>query len=460
MIRPQNTSALLLALLLSVPCLASPDAGGPASPQSQHASRMSRHFALLQASRLPQEVADKLLQQAIYDQIPTLAHAAIVRGANIAILHSNPIRLTNWDFLVLDEHFRTLEDKDCTYTAEDWATVFNQRAERYLATKSTLRIIDHLMAKGVNINASSSAGSPLQLSIKTHQAPIIAELLQRGADIKQLGDREEGQLQQILAKQNERKEAVKAKIATIETLAPEQLAEAMGRSALFGGKNATEALSKLLAQGGDINAQWHFNDDPMRNIVFLAATGIGPDVECVKMLMEQGAQFLPKDADGKGVNAQDELGRTPLLIHLSGFNYSGTHHLANPAGVECLLAVGADPNIADKEGRSAIFYAASERRIKELAALIKNNAHVNHRDHSGRTALFSAVEQGNILGTMMLLESLANPFVVDHSGMDILNCQPDMEHKSDFDDDKHKQNVQTCIELVKAYQQNLAPLNQ
>lgn len=56
-----------------------------------------------------------------------------------------------------------------------------------------------------------------------------------------------------------------------------------------------------------------------------------------------------------------------------------------------LLASGADPNVADTAGWTALHFAAQRQDVEQIQMLLQAGAHVDPADDNGNTPLFRAV---------------------------------------------------------------------
>ena len=107
----------------------------------------------------------------------------------------------------------------------------------------------------------------------------------------------------------------------------------------------------------------------------------GGDVPALKQLLE----------DGVDPNAQTR-GVTPLSWTIVGSETTSTVH----GQVQALLAAGADPNIADAGGRTALHYAAQYGGSDAVTqALIDGGVGVDIKDQQGVSALQLAAMFGN-----------------------------------------------------------------
>lgn len=97
---------------------------------------------------------------------------------------------------------------------------------------------------------------------------------------------------------------------------------------------------------------------------------------------------------GANPNLTDREGKTALMYACNG--WSGDIVKIMPVErVRLLLQSGADPNIIDKKGKTALFYAADSYQTEIVPLLLKGGANVNVKDKQGNTALKLAQETGN-----------------------------------------------------------------
>lgn len=163
----------------------------------------------------------------------------------------------------------------------------------------------------------------------------------------------------------------------------------------------------LIDQGADVNVK---SAEGMTALI--AAVAFSQSVETVSMLIKAGAD----------INAQDDIGRSALIeaVHVDG----------RPEIIELLIRAGADVNLQDKYGETALMWSASmpnypnkdnednkdSHRLTEykneiVRFLIKSGADVNIHDNNGKTALMYASE--NVINNSddtvrILLEAGAN----------------------------------------------------
>ena len=154
-----------------------------------------------------------------------------------------------------------------------------------------------------------------------------------------------------------------------------------------------EAARALLVRGANVNAAERFMGETA--LMWAAAEG---HAAMVKLLAEAGATL----------NAHS----TPLEFAKITFN--GSTMVSTPlprggmtalllaaregalAGVQALVEVGADLNVADRDGTTPLVMAIINRHNDVAALLAEKGADVNAADSSGMTALYAAVDMRQV----------------------------------------------------------------
>ena len=181
-------------------------------------------------------------------------------------------------------------------------------------------------------------------------------------------------------------------------------------------------------------------------------------VEITKLLLENGAdlgkapRILDDDSEmravlrgygvpPKDINAQSDMGWSPLVYACRGDN--GEH----PDAVQRLLELGADIDVRNYKGKTALHCAAKAGFLKVIHLLIEKGATVDAIDDSGETPLFEAIRSTIKSGEKqqaaleVLLVKGANPNVKNGKGLTPLQVAQRMRRV-----DKEK-----IVELLRKY---------
>jgi uncharacterized protein len=163
-------------------------------------------------------------------------------------------------------------------------------------------------------------------------------------------------------------------------------------------ENQDEKAMNLLRHGANPNAR----DAHGWTSLMLARTSTP---ELLEELVRHGAFLTPKLPDGDSIlyhvrapvavrilcargadpnlrTSQDKYGEPPLLNVLQDSSEEFEH-----AAVPILLEFGANPNVADRSGTTALMYACAWTYPKVVGALLKHGAKVNVRNKAGKTAI-------------------------------------------------------------------------
>jgi hypothetical protein len=156
-------------------------------------------------------------------------------------------------------------------------------------------------------------------------------------------------------------------------------------------------------------------------IAFLAAVAILPGAARAQMFSE-GYQFLEAVKERDGDTATEMLNKPGTQVVNTRDITSGDTglHIAaqrrDTLWIRFLLQRGADPNIRNKAGATALQIATTLGHLEGVEELITRGADVNVTDRQGETPLISAVHQRNKDLIARLLKQGADPDRTDNSG--------------------------------------------
>jgi ankyrin repeat protein len=311
------------------------------------------------------------------------------------------------------------------------------------AQRSDQTLAEFLLSKGAAVNTVNDDGrTPLSYAVENRQEPFVKLLLDAHADPNAgsadfpiaraawLGDLDT--LKLLLAKGADPNTNGKVSwdLRYDRGTPPPIMRGATTATPLYLAvhQHHPEAVKELIAAKADPNGL-----GPERNPVIFDALY---DAPTLKALLEGGADPNRRDASGE---------TTPLQATLS----LGERQSRTTAG-ELLLAHGADPNVAAKNGwtplhqatwngdeglvglllkkgaqvnpkttdsvRTPLQNAAASRHTDVARLLLENKADPNARDFSGETALGIAVECDEPDMVKLLLENKADPNARDNAG--------------------------------------------
>lgn len=145
----------------------------------------------------------------------------------------------------------------------------------------------------------------------------------------------------------------------------------------------------------NINAADADGTTPLMHAVVNAST------DCVRFLLDQGAD----------PNISNKAGATALMWAVP-----------DPRKVDLLIARGAKVNVVSSDGRSPVRIAISlPNSLPVVKKLIANGADVNMADKSGTTPLMAAGSSGNLALVQLLLANGADPKVKTKEGATYLS---------------------------------------
>jgi|GEM_PF-6743213 len=158
-------------------------------------------------------------------------------------------------------------------------------------------------------------------------------------------------------------------------------------------KGHRQAIKTLIEAGADLNNQ----NNTCRSTPLILASSFENRKEIAYDLIQSGAD----------VNLQDVNGFTALMHAVS---------LENIQSVRQLLQAGANPNIQDNQGHTVLMKSAFLRNRPITLLLIEAKAHLNIQDAEGDTALMCAILSKNKQIASDLIDAGADVNIQDIKG--------------------------------------------
>jgi ankyrin repeat protein len=176
------------------------------------------------------------------------------------------------------------------------------------------------------------------------------------------------------------------------------------------------------------------NNDAMKLLLTSGKTGDLGDGRGQTMLMLASTSGVPKVVeevlkDDHNVNAQDKNGRTALIEAVDHYeNEAETPEIDRASVVRMLLGAGADANLRDEDGNTALIDACWNANI--VLALIQRGANINAQNKQGETALINCATAEV---AWLLLANHADPSIRNAEGKTALDVakQDNMKEKED-----------------------------
>jgi ankyrin repeat protein len=225
--------------------------------------------------------------------------------------------------------------------------------------------VDAALSAGANTNVKRRDGrTPLMLAAESGDVATVAALLTYGADPNVRAVYGETAL--MLATPN-------VVQLLVESGAEVNARFGSGKTILMSTTDAEKARA-LLAAGAEVDARLDGEGDSGPTALIHATSNRFPSIELVRVLLEGGAD----------VNVADSNGQTALI--------RASEVAADEEVMVLLLEAGADVNVADREGWTPLHFAAADRRAGKVSTLLAADADVNARAENGATPLLVARE--------------------------------------------------------------------
>ncbi len=330
-----------------------------------------------------------------------------------------------------------------------------------------------LVAEGINLRGSETAATRLLIGAVSYgNNDVVRDLIRAGVNLRAKEYRARTPL--MIAASRGLPDIVKT---LLKAGADPNAANEGGRTVLMYGASSgnTDVLQKLLMAAADVNA-----GSKEGNTALMAAAAAG-NPELILMLLHAGARVnavgwkkttallagsmgelefgdiimgephadIPDESvdrarvvrllldAGSDVNAKNEDGENALFtiydeavrelaktkININSRNNAGETPLFATVSADVaksLILAGADPNLTDPEGRTALMHSAKYNYVENLRVLVQAGAKLDVRDKDGSTALMLCAEKGLENSVEVLVNAHANVNLRDHQGLTAL----------------------------------------
>lgn len=352
---------------------------------------------------------------------------------------------------------------------------FAQRTAMHLAAeKNRPDLIGYLAETGLSVNQQDGQGAtPLHVAVSSKSMEALQKLIALRADATLRNNQIETPLHLACAEGN--LAAVDALLALPEVRqgVNDHRTYSQGFTPLMAAANANHPaiIEKLAAAGADVNQ----TDNRSRASLFIAAEQ--GNIESARLLLRLGADARPGEGGKSPVHSIGDKNYAGmlLLLYSAGFDINAKDSSGDTAlskacqeqsrdKVKALLALGADPNIANNMGQRPLdsimghysysysghgeiigmllskgaeadlppdatqhegpaHIAARNGKIETLKMLIARNAQINQPDRSaaGITPLMAACEGGHAETALFLKDNGADILKADNFGRGALH---------------------------------------
>ena len=167
-----------------------------------------------------------------------------------------------------------------------------------------------------------------------------------------------------------------------------------------------EKISLLISAGAEVDKRNLHGFTPMR-------------LACMNFLNLKASSVLHLVRCGASPHVLDEYGNTCLHVIFKGnpyFSYYGKDSLEVTTILEELVKLGCNVNLKNRNGQTAVHYAAYSALPEQVKTLLECGADPSIADHIGRTPLHKSMFNRDFKVAEILLEYSKSPCIVDHLG--------------------------------------------
>lgn len=404
------------------------------------------------AARIQKNVFGKMRRALIMNNVRTVSGAALA-FAVLAVV----VGICVWQSRTLDAIDLVGEvipevdaDVQVTPELEAVAPVSDEQLIEAVYAKEAAEI-ERLLVAGANADAIDYRGDPiLKAAIMQGNTETTRLLVENGADVN-AKDKDENALLGTAAYRGEL-EIVRIMLdagadanATMKTSetglgVPTGINVPVLQEAVLG--NNSDIVELLIAQGADVNqAEGYLDRTPLHGAAWFNYADI------VQILLNHGADpnkpssyeegetplfFAVRNGGvesaqalldgGAAIDFQTERGWTPLISLAA--NKTVRRDLRGKLSA-FLLDKGADLNLGDRIGNTALHYAAREGLTNVIRILIENGASVDLQNNVGNTALHEAAKWGQTKAITLLIENGASLDLQNDKGQTALDVAID-----------------------------------
>jgi TonB family protein len=248
----------------------------------------------------------------------------------------------------------------------------NQNGETVLihgAASGNAAVLRHLLKAGASVNARSKDGNTALIEAAVTGNPeLVAILLRAGARVNLRGANRTTAL--IAGSTGELNGGVRDIFLTPYAEIPDEVID------------RAKVVRLLIDAGADINAV----NDEGENALFTV------NDETVRELIKTKIN----------INIRNKDGETPLIATVAS------------EVAELLVSAGAELNLTDPQGRTALMHGAENNYVENLKVLTRAGARLDLQDNSGSTALMLCAEKGLENSVKVLIDAHANVNIRDH----------------------------------------------
>uniref|UniRef100_A0A8C7ZSM1 Serine/threonine-protein phosphatase 6 regulatory ankyrin repeat subunit A n=1 Tax=Oryzias sinensis TaxID=183150 RepID=A0A8C7ZSM1_9TELE len=365
------------------------------------------------------------LHHAAFSGHTEMVRLLLSRGSNINAFDKKDRRAIHWAaYMGHLEVVKLLVESGAEVDCKDKKGYSPLHAAASSGMSST---VHYLLSLGVHVNEANSYGNtPLHLACYNGQDVVVGELIQAGANVNQVNERGFSALHFASSSRQGAlcQELLLAHGACINSRSKDGKTP-LHMAATHGRFSCSQAL---IQNGAEVDCE-----DKNRNTALHIAARYGHEL-IITALLKHGANTarsvqtaidIQIDADGIFLSAgfvidtPDEFGRTCLHAAAAGgsplrapLHYASAN--CNYQSVFALVGSGASVNDPDQRGCTPLHYAsASDTDGKCVEYLLRNDADPRVRDKQGYTAVHYAAAYGRTLCLELLMETSGTEILRD-----------------------------------------------